>query len=90
MLELRRQCERCGRGLAPEDLASICSFESTFCRDCAERHLACACPNMGIAGAGAGRDRLGVRHHGVGARVRPTRTKHSVGVATREVGNDVA
>ena len=47
MLEMRRQCERCGRGLAPEDLASICSFECTFCRDCAEQHLACACPNCG-------------------------------------------
>lgn len=47
MLELRPGCEACDADL-PADLpgAFICSFECTFCRDCAER-LAHDCPNCG-------------------------------------------
>ncbi len=45
-LEMRPECERCGRGLAAESSdARICSFECTFCAECAEE-LA-ACPNCG-------------------------------------------
>jgi hypothetical protein len=48
MLELRPSCECCDRDLPPEsDLARICSFECTFCADCAERRLAGICPNCG-------------------------------------------
>ena len=44
MLELRPDCEACGRDLPPEsEDALICSFECTFCRQCG---LA-ACPNCG-------------------------------------------
>lgn len=48
MLELRPSCERCDRDLAPDSLeARICSFECTFCRDCAENALGGHCPNCG-------------------------------------------
>lgn len=48
MLEMRPDCERCGRDL-PADIhgAFICSFECTFCADCATTILACRCPNCG-------------------------------------------
>ena len=41
MLELRPGCECCDRDLPPESTeARICSFECTFCRECAEGKLA--------------------------------------------------
>lgn len=45
-LEMRRACEGCGRVLEPEGVAYICSYECTFCDECAERfeHV---CPNCG-------------------------------------------
>ncbi|SDS20527.1 hypothetical protein SAMN05216271_1395 [Halopseudomonas sabulinigri] len=48
MLELRPNCECCDKDLPPtaED-ALICSFECTFCHDCAARHLQFTCPNCG-------------------------------------------
>jgi hypothetical protein len=47
MLELRPDCERCGADLSPcEHGAHICSFECTFCADCADR-LQRVCPNCG-------------------------------------------
>lgn len=47
MLELRPNCERCDRDLpaASED-ARICSFECTFCADCAGA-MEDICPNCG-------------------------------------------
>lgn len=48
MLEMRPDCERCGRDLAPDsDDAFICSFECSFCLDCVEGHLGGRCPNCG-------------------------------------------
>ncbi|PWW01736.1 hypothetical protein DFR52_102400 [Hoeflea marina] len=48
MLALRPNCECCDRDLPPESpLAVICSFECTFCRDCAAGVLEGACPNCG-------------------------------------------
>ncbi|MBM4383209.1 MAG: DUF1272 domain-containing protein [Deltaproteobacteria bacterium] len=48
MLELRPGCERCDRDLPPESRdARICSFECTFCSDCADAKLGGACPNCG-------------------------------------------
>jgi uncharacterized protein len=48
MLQLRPNCECCDRDLPPESSqAMICSFECTFCRDCAEGVLAGSCPNCG-------------------------------------------
>lgn len=45
MLEMRPDCERCGADLPAEAPgAFICSFECTFCADCAEG-LDDRCPN---------------------------------------------
>ena len=46
MLELRPNCECCNRDLPPEsELARICTFECTFCADCADNVLKGRCPN---------------------------------------------
>jgi len=47
MLEMRPDCEACGVGL-PAELpgAFICSFECTFCAECAD-DLDELCPNCG-------------------------------------------
>lgn len=48
MLEMRPGCERCDKDLpADADGARICSFECTFCADCAVNNLASTCPNCG-------------------------------------------
>ena len=48
MLKLRPNCECCDRDLPPESLdARICTFECTFCVDCAENRLHGVCPNCG-------------------------------------------
>jgi hypothetical protein len=50
MLALRPNCECCDRDLPPASTqAMICSFECTFCRDCAEGVLGGRCPNCGGA-----------------------------------------
>jgi len=47
MLEMRPDCERCGSDLLAElPGAFICSFECTFCAECADA-LDEACPNCG-------------------------------------------
>ncbi len=48
MLELRPNCECCDRDLpngAPD--ARICTFECTFCAECAESRFGGVCPNCG-------------------------------------------
>ena len=48
MLALRPNCECCERDLAPDSPdARICTFECTFCAECAETRLGGACPNCG-------------------------------------------
>jgi hypothetical protein len=47
MLELRPNCERCDRDLPPGADARICSYECTFCVECAEVALRNVCPNCG-------------------------------------------
>jgi len=48
MLELRPNCECCDRDLPPESAhARICSFECTFCAECAQNVLNGRCPNCG-------------------------------------------
>lgn len=48
MLELRPSCECCDRDLPPDsEEARICSYECTFCADCAESRLGGKCPNCG-------------------------------------------
>jgi hypothetical protein len=47
MLELRPNCQRCDRDLPPDADARICSYECTFCVECAEGVLQNVCPNCG-------------------------------------------
>ena len=48
MLELRPNCECCDRDLPPDSReAMICTFECTFCAECAESVLDGVCPNCG-------------------------------------------
>ncbi|CAM8665889.1 Protein of unknown function DUF1272 [Comamonadaceae bacterium] len=48
MLQLRPNCECCNTDLLPAALnARICSFECTFCADCADTQLQGICPNCG-------------------------------------------
>ena len=48
MLEMRRGCECCDRDLPPDSTdALICTFECTFCADCATNRLRGTCPNCG-------------------------------------------
>lgn len=48
MLELRPSCECCDKDLPPDAAdAMICSFECTFCADCATHRLGGKCPNCG-------------------------------------------
>ncbi len=48
MLDLRPNCECCNKDLPPEsEEAFICTFECTFCADCARNVLNGACPNCG-------------------------------------------
>ena len=48
MLELRPNCENCDRDLPPDSSdAMICTFECTFCSECAATVLDGVCPNCG-------------------------------------------
>jgi len=48
MLQMRPGCECCDRDLPPDSPdARICTFECTFCADCATNVLHGACPNCG-------------------------------------------
>lgn len=48
MLELRQNCENCGKDL-PNDTseAMICTYECTFCIECVDKVLENVCPNCG-------------------------------------------
>jgi uncharacterized protein len=47
-LELRPTCEHCNKALPPASAeARICSFECTFCDECASGVLSGVCPNCG-------------------------------------------
>lgn len=48
MLKMKPSCECCDVDLhASKGGAMICSFECTFCADCATHRLAGKCPNCG-------------------------------------------
>src|SRR5687768_11893712 len=47
-LQLRPNCEYCDKDLPPASTeAYICTYECTFCRDCAHNKLENVCPNCG-------------------------------------------
>jgi hypothetical protein len=45
-LEMRAICEKCQRGVAPDGPAFICSYECTFCDQCASE-MEHRCANCG-------------------------------------------
>ena len=46
MLEIRPNCEHCGKELPPDSTeAMICSFECTYCRTCAIELFENVCPS---------------------------------------------
>ena len=48
MLEIRPNCEHCGKDLPnTSSEARICSFECTYCRDCAGEIFHNVCPSCG-------------------------------------------
>ena len=48
MLELRPTCENCNKALPPSSTeARICTFECTYCADCADNILKNVCPICG-------------------------------------------
>jgi hypothetical protein len=48
MLDLRPNCECCDKDLPPSSLeARNCTYECTFCADCADNRLRGICPNCG-------------------------------------------
>ena len=48
MLQMRPNCECCDRDLSPGDAnVLICSFECTWCEDCAATFPGGRCPNCG-------------------------------------------
>ncbi len=48
MLELRPNCECCNKDLPNESTdARMCTFECTFCSNCATTRLNNVCPNCG-------------------------------------------
>ncbi|RNC87714.1 MAG: DUF1272 domain-containing protein [Winogradskyella sp.] len=48
MLEIRPTCEHCNKDLPfDSEEAMICTFECTFCSNCAENVLLEVCPNCG-------------------------------------------
>lgn len=48
MLALKPNCECCDKDLPPSATdVRICTFECTFCANCAEAHFDNTCPNCG-------------------------------------------
>ena len=75
MLELRPNCECCDRDLPPESAdARICTYECTFCSDCAGDVLNGTCPNCGgnLVARPIRPARMLARHPASGKRVRRT------------------
>ncbi len=48
MLEIRPNCEHCGKSLPnTSEEAMICSFECTYCESCVDEVFENVCPNCG-------------------------------------------
>ena len=45
-LEMKKECEKCGRALPADSDAYICNYECTFCGSCA-KGMNLICPNCG-------------------------------------------
>jgi hypothetical protein len=81
VLELRPNCELCGKDLPPDAPdARICSYECTFCAACVDEILEDVCPNCGggfqtrpVRPRKAWRDGTGLAADPAGTRRRHTR-----------------
>jgi len=48
MLEMKTKCESCSKDVEPASMnVYICSYECTWCRNCAESKFEFVCPNCG-------------------------------------------
>lgn len=75
MLELKPNCEVCDRDLPPASMdARICSYECTYCRDCADHVLHNVCPNCGGGLVPRPIRPATARRHGVGLAHQPAST----------------
>lgn len=45
-LQMRTKCEKCETPVAPHDVVFICTYECTWCANCA-RTMSYICPNCG-------------------------------------------
>jgi uncharacterized protein len=45
-LEMKKECEKCGRALPADSEAYICIYECSFCKACTEE-MNSICPNCG-------------------------------------------
>jgi hypothetical protein len=45
-LQMKGECEKCSRQLPAAGMAMICSYECTFCENCAAQ-MKNVCPNCG-------------------------------------------
>jgi uncharacterized protein len=45
-LQIKTECEKCHTSLPAQEIAMICSYECTFCPDCAQQ-MQNVCPNCG-------------------------------------------
>lgn len=45
-LQMKNECEKCRTPLPIQEMAMICSYECTFCPDCAQA-MKNVCPNCG-------------------------------------------
>ncbi|MCY4421148.1 MAG: DUF1272 domain-containing protein [Gammaproteobacteria bacterium] len=76
MLELRPNCEVCDKDLPPASTkARICSYECTYCKDCAEHVLNNVCPNCGGGLVARPIRPKTARRSGVGLSSQPASTK---------------
>lgn len=81
MLELRPNCEICDCDLPPDsDKARICTYECTYCDDCAENILHNVCQNCGgnlqprpIRPVGEWRPGTGLTNHPAGTQRRKSK-----------------
>jgi len=85
MLTLRPNCELCDTDLPPASTeARICSYECTFCADCADMVLHNVCPNCGgnlvarpIPPATCRRPGTGLPHHPASTRRHRMKRSHA-------------
>jgi len=83
-LQLRPNCEYCDKDLPPNAAeARICSYECTFCADCADNELHNVCPNCG-----GGFERRPIRPAIERRPIRPTTERRPGVCVTKQLPSD--